>query len=336
MKNTGVREGIALSESVQPEEMGNRPTVIVLEPIHPIGIEMLARSCNVVQLTGPSAPEFFSVLPIADALIVRSTQVTATMIQAGNRLQVIGRHGAGIDNIDLDVAAEHGVIVVNTPRSNTESVAEYVITVVLMLLKRVGEVSDRLRAGAFTTENGSLPGQVDRAGLIGREAVGTRLGLVGAGAIGRAVARRALALGMKVYAYDPFISPEAVALGIKFVPNLTALLPTVDIVSLHMPGGNGALIGVRELALMPAGSFLINAARGELVDENALVEALSAGHLAGAAIDVFEPEPPGVGSPLFTARNLILTPHMAAMTREALERMSADVAHGVLEALDSR
>jgi len=311
-----------------------KPVVIVLESIHRSGIELLSKNCTVHELNGPADPALAELLPTADALIVRSTQVSAAMIAAGARLRVIGRHGAGTDNIDLVAAEQHGIAVVNTPRSNTESVAEYVITVALMMLKRIDEASVRLRSGAFTAEQGSLPGQVDRAGLVGREAAGTRLGLVGAGAIGRAVASRATALGMEVSAFDPFISPDAQAMDIEFVPELNQLLASVDIVSLHVPGGNGALIGAAELALMQPGSLLINAARGELVDVPALVSALASGHVAGAAVDVYSQEPPAADSELFSAPNLIATPHMAAMTREALVRMSADVALGVVAALD--
>ena len=308
--------------------------IVVLEPIHESGIQLLTAGCVVHQLTGPSDPRLAALLAEADALIVRSTRVTAELIAAAPRLRVIGRHGAGTDNIDLDAANGRGITVVNTPRSNTESVAEYVITVALMLLKRIDEVSVRLRSGAFTPELGSLPGQVDRGGLIGREASGTRLGLVGAGAIGRSVARRAQALGMQVSAHDPFVSPESLELGIQFEPDLDSLLATADIISLHVPGGSGALITADKLALMKPGSFLINAARGELVDVVALVAALESGQLAGAAVDVYDPEPPAADNPLFTAPNLITTPHMAAMTREALVRMSSDVASGVLTALD--
>lgn len=312
------------------------PVIVVMESIHHAGIDQLAEHATVVQLTGPSDPRLGEALATADALIVRSTRVSAELIAQAPRLRVIGRHGAGTDNIDLDAAAARDITVVNTPRSNTESVAEYVITVALMLLKRIDEVSAALRTGQFTAEHGSLPGQVDRGGLVGREAGGARLGLVGAGAIGRSVARRAQALGMQVSAYDPFIAPEALELGIEFVPDLDSLLASVDIVSLHVPGGNGALITTEKLALMQPGSLLINAARGELVDPQALTDALRSGHLAGAAIDVYHPEPPAADTPLFDAPNLITTPHMAAMTREALVRMSLDVTTGVLTALDQR
>jgi phosphoglycerate dehydrogenase-like enzyme len=204
-----------------------------------------------------------------------------------------------------------------------------------MLLKRIDEAAGKLRSGAFLAEFGSMPGQVDRMGLVGKSASGCSMGLVGAGAIGRAVAVRALALGMRVYAYDPFISPEATSLGIEFLPDLSSLLASVDVVSLHAPGGtsNRSLIGASELAQMRPGSIIVNAARGELVDVDALAAALHSGQLAGAAVDVFDPEPPDVEGALFKAPNLIATPHMAAMTQDALVRMAVDVARAVTHAL---
>jgi len=314
----------------------SRPVVVVLESIDPSGIDILSGACDVRQMANPNDPALDEAMAVADALIVRSTRVSADLMAKGPELRVIGRHGAGTDNIDLDAAKRRGITVVNTPRSNTDSVAEYVITVSLMLLKRIDEVSGRLRCGAFDPAQGSLPGQVSRAGLSGREAAGSRLGLIGAGAIGRAVAVRAQALGMHVCAYDPFLPDDFISgFGIEPMGTLTELLSGVDIATLHVPGGgeNTSLIGASELASMRAQSILINAGRGDLVDTDALAEALASGHLAGAAIDVFEPEPPATDSPLFSAPNAILTPHMAAMTVEALQRMAQDVATGVIEAL---
>lgn len=315
---------------------GERPRVLILESIHPSGVALLERSCAVHQLSGPQDPDLDRLLTTADGLIVRSTRIGAELLSAATRLRVIGRHGAGLDNIDLEFARAREIRVVNTPRSNTESVAEYVITVAMMMLKRIPEVSRHLRAGSFTAEGGSLPGQVDRAALNGREATGLLLGLVGAGAIGRSVARRAQALGMTVRAYDPFLSPAAMEeLGIEAVETLDGLLGSVDMVSLHIPGGgdNTAIIGRRQIATMRPGSWLINAARGDLIDKVAVLAALESGHLAAVAIDVFEPEPPAADDPFLLHDNIIATPHMAAMTKEALERMSVDVATAVIGVL---
>jgi len=309
-----------------------RPVVAITEPIHASGIELLSRTCDVHLLSELSEPNRADVLERADSVIIRSTQFTADMMRHSPRLSVIGRHGAGTDNIDVAAARATGIAVVNTPRSNTDSVAEYVVTVALMLLKRIPQASSALRGGAFSVGGGSLPGQVDRGGFTGRDASGTRLGLIGAGAIGSAVARRAQALGMIVTAFDPYLARHD---EFEIVTDLGALLERSDIVSLHVPGGgaNRHLIGATEIARMPAGSMLINAARGDLVDDAALAVALESGHLSGAALDVFDPEPPATGSALFAAPNLIVTPHMAAMTVESLQRMSMDVATGVLAVL---
>ena len=313
-----------------------RPRVLVLEPIHRSGIALLERCCEVHVLSGPRDPDLARLIAIADGLIVRSTRIGAELLAPATRLRVIGRHGAGLDNIDLDYANGRGIQVVNTPRSNAESVAEYVITVALMMLKRIPEVSRELRAGAFTAEGGSLPGQVDRAALTGREAMGLVFGIVGAGGIGRSVAWRAQALGMTVVAYDPFVSSATMeGFGMEPVETLDDLLSSVNMVSLHLPGGadNAALIGADQIAMMPRGSWLINAARGDLADNVAIAAAVESGHLAGAAIDVFAQEPPASDDPVFRQNNIIATPHMAAMTREALERMSVDVATAVMGVL---
>lgn len=316
--------------------MSALPIVVVLEPIDASGIERLTGVCEIRQMANPDDPGLDEALKDADAIIVRSTQLTEELMARGPKLRVIGRHGAGTDNIDLAAAERRGIAVVNTPRSNTDSVAEYVITLALMLLKRIPEVEAGLRSGAFGAGAGSLPGQVQRAGLSGREAAGSRLGLIGAGAIGRAVASRAQALGMLVSAYDPYLPADVISgCGIEPVETLLELISSVDIVSLHVPGGpnNTSLIGEAELAAMKQDSILINAARGELVDMDALAAALGSGHIAGAAVDVFSPEPPALDGAIFAAPNVVLTPHMAAMTVEALQRMAEDVATNVIEAL---
>lgn len=315
--------------------MSNRPVVVITEQVHPSGLDLLSQSCEVHLLSALSEPARSEAVGRADVVIVRSTPFTADMMAQSPRLSVIGRHGAGTDNIDIDAATARGIAVVNTPRSNTDSVAEYVVTVALMLLKRIPEVSSALRSGTFTSGAGSLPGQVDRGGLNGREANGATMGLIGAGAIGSAVARRARGMGMLVRAFDPYIAKHD---EFEMVHDLGELLQSSDIVSLHVPGGgtNRHLIGAAEISRMRSGSMLINAARGDLVDSTALLAALQSGHLAGAALDVFDPEPPAADAAIFSAPNLIVTPHMAAMTQESLRRMSVDVATGVLAALSAK
>lgn len=311
------------------------PHVALMESIHPVGLELLTKHCNLDRMPTDDTDEFERILARADAVIIRSTLFTEEMMKRAPKLKVIGRHGAGTDNIDLSAAKRLGIKVVTTPQANTDSVAEYVITVALMLLKRIPEVTTSLRRGDFSSSAGSLPGQVDRAGLTGREATGIRLGLIGAGAIGAAVAQRALYMGMHVAAYDPFLD-RTKERPFELVDNLDELLSCSDIVSLHVPGGPEShhLIGRRELELLPPGAILINAARGELVDLAALTSRLESGHLSGAAIDVYATEPPDANSALFCAPNLLLTPHMAAMTEGALQRMSTQVTTQVIRELD--
>lgn len=313
-----------------------KPFVVVMEKIHPDGLAVLDGRAEVVVLDGPSDPLLPQVLARAAAVIVRSTPFRADLIDSAPALRVIGRHGAGLDNIDVKHAYERGITVANTPRSNTVSVAEYVITVILLLAKRIDEISGALVSGQMPPGLGSLPAQVTGAGLIGQEVAAARLGVIGLGAIGREVTRCAQALGMEVTAFDPFLDAEAFdALEVRRAATLVDLLPRSDYLTVHVPGGDYALIGADELALLPRGAFVINTARGGVVDADALVEAVRSGHLAGAAVDVFEPEPPDPSSPLLHTPRIICTPHMAAMTAQALRRMAIDVATSVLERLEA-
>lgn len=310
--------------------------VVLQEAIHEEGLAILRAGVTDVQvLSGTDDPKGAEALRTADALIVRSTRVDETLIELAPRLRVIGRHGAGLDNIDLDAAKRRGVLVLNTPRANTDSVAEYVIGAALYLLRRYEETSRALVEGLLSAES-SLPGQVQRAGLLGRDLQGLRLGLVGAGAIGRAVARRARAMGVIVLAYDPYADPHLLAdEGIALDPNLDHLLSCSDMLSLHLPGGDATrgIIDERRIGLMPRGAVLINAARGGLVDLDALRAAVRAGQLSGAAVDVFDPEPPNASDPILHEPRILATPHMAAMTEDAVRRMGVEVATVVVDAL---
>lgn len=311
-----------------------RAKVVLVEPIHEVGVELLREAFEVRVLEGPADPRFRAECETADAVIVRSTRFGAEEFAACPILRVVGRHGAGTDNIDLDIAAERGVSVVNTPRSNTESVAEYVIAVIFWSLKRLDEGAAALAVGAMPAERGSLPAQVVRRGLVGGEIQGRALGLLGFGAIGRAVARRARALGMRVLAFDPYVPDgDFAALEVERA-GFDEVLSDSDVVSLHVPGrpDGTPLISHDQLGLMREGALLVNAARGMLVDADALVSAVRRRRIV-AAVDVFDPEPPPVDSPLLSTPGILATPHQAAMTEEALERMARDVALGVIEKL---
>ncbi|MCB1969477.1 MAG: hydroxyacid dehydrogenase [Geminicoccaceae bacterium] len=261
------------------------------------------------------------------ALVVRNrTQVRGTLLEAASRLEVVGRLGVGLDNIDVDACKARGIEVCPASGANDLSVVEYVITSALMLLR-----------GAYTSRQAMLDGGWPRNALMGRELAGRTMGLVGLGSIARGVAARATALGMGVIAHDPFVSvhdPAWEGIGHR---SLDEVFEQADIVSLHVPltAGTRHLADARRLALMREGSVLVNAARGGVVDEAALAEALRGGRPFGAALDVFETEPlTREAAAVFAGvDNLILTPHIAGVTEESNVRVSSVTADNVLRVL---
>jgi len=267
-------------------------------------------------------------LPAADAWIVRNrTRVRGRLLAAAANLRVVGRLGVGLDNIDCDACAARGISVIPATGANAESVAEYVVTAALMLLRGA-------YASTRAVEAGTWPRQMLSQG---REASGKTLGIVGLGSIGQLTARKARALGMKVVAHDGALAPDAAAWSTVDAPPMTleALLGASDVVSLHVPltPQTRGLIDARRLALMKREAVLINTARGGIVDEAAVAAMLREGRLGGAALDVFDAEPLAAGSPLAGAPRLILTPHIAGVTVEANERVSALIAERVASAL---
>lgn len=268
-------------------------------------------------------------LPGVDAVIVASTTVVdgAFMDRAGPRLKVIGRPGMGYDQIDVLAATERGILVVHVPDGPTESTAEHAVALMLALAKKVMLGDRAMRAGRMTREHLSP----------GMEVRGRVVGIVGLGRIGRRVAEICLrGLDMRVLAYDPYVPPaQARPSEVVLVPRLEDLLSQADFVTLHVPllPSTRHLIGEREFNLMKPGAFLINTSRGPVVDEQALIRALTQGHLAGAALDVFDPEPPAPDNPLFQLPNVITTPHLGAYTDKAEERLCCGVATQVVQVL---
>jgi D-3-phosphoglycerate dehydrogenase len=266
----------------------------------------------------------------ADAILVAGqTFVTGeVMDRIGPHLRVVARPGIGVDRIDLKAATERGILVVNTPDGPTESTAEHAIALLLNLCKQVAVTDRVLRSGGpFPTLAEVIPGL---------EVAGAVLGLVGLGRIGSRVATIAHVLGMRVLAFDPLVTPErASALGVELVPSFAELLPRSDVVSLHCPAlpETYRILNAETLRLMPKGSYLVNVARGALVDEDALLDALRSGHLAGVALDVFDPEPPSANNPLFTLPNTICTPHIASHTTAGLLRMQIMACEQIASAL---
>jgi D-3-phosphoglycerate dehydrogenase len=280
---------------------------------------------EVVQIDDSKDPSFMGALATANGLIVRSaTKVTAAMLEAAPELSVVGRAGVGVDNIDLEAATARGVAVLNAPAGNTVSTAELTMALILAMVRGVAEADASVRRGEWA-----------RARFKGSELRGRKLGLIGAGRIGGEVAKRCRAFGMDVIAYDPYLTDDrASELGVDRA-GLDAVIERADVISLHVPLTDETLgmISKESIACMKRGTFVVNVSRGGVVDEAALAEALSSGHLAGAALDVYENEPLEEGSPLREAPNLILTPHLGASTTEAQELVASEIAEAVRAAL---
>ncbi|HUF86379.1 MAG TPA: hydroxyacid dehydrogenase [Thermohalobaculum sp.] len=305
--------------------------VIVTEFMDPDGVARLGRHFRVHYDSGlvDKPGELAELLPDARALVVRNrTRVTAALLDAGPRLLCIGRLGVGLDNIDLDACAARGLPVYPATGANVVSVAEYAVTMALVLL----------RDGAYGAGEAVMDGHWPRERLVGREAAAKVFGVVGFGAIGRAAAERAAAMGMRVLAHDPHVPGCDPAWALAARRDLAALLAEADAVSLHVPltPETRHLIGPDRIAAMKPGAVLINTARGGVVDEAALVEALRAGRLGGAALDVFETEPlnAAAGARFRGLANLILTPHIAGVTRECNARIGEIVADRVIAHLE--
>ena len=295
--------------------------ILVREQIADAGIELLRDRFDVDVDTDSSLEE---IVGNYDALIVRSaTKVTADLIGRATKLKVIGRAGVGVDNVDVDAATRRGIVVANAPESNVVSAAEHAVGLLLALARNIPQAHAAL-----------VEGRWERSKWGGIELADKVLGVLGFGRIGRQVARRALGLQMKVVAYDPFVSGERFReLGVESA-SFDAVLERADFLTLHLPltDDTRGSIDAAAIARMRDGARLINAARGELVDEAALVAALESGKLAGAAIDVFSQEP--YDGPLLKAPNVVVTPHLAASTEEAQDRAGVIVAEQIVAALE--
>src|SRR3954452_5646122 len=278
-----------------------RKRILVVEPIADEGLDILRADHEVEVKVGMARDEFLRGLPEYDALLVRSqVQADAEAIAAGTRLQVIGRAGVGVDNIDLPAATDAGIVVVNAPTGNTIAAAEHTLALLFALARHIPEADASLRRGEWK-----------RAQFTGTELRGKTLGIVGLGKIGQAIAVRRRAMEMTVGAADPYVTDEQAAnLGVELV-SFDDLLPRVDVLSVHVPmtRATKGLIGTAAIARMKPTAILLNVARGGVIDETAVAEALREGRLGAAAIDVFEQEPPA-GSPLLDAPNTLLTPHL--------------------------
>ncbi|HSN13031.1 MAG TPA: hydroxyacid dehydrogenase, partial [Anaeromyxobacteraceae bacterium] len=308
-----------------------RPTrafrVLVTDGIDQEGVDLLKSEPRLqvdVMATLPAA-ELLERIGEYDAVIVRSaTKITEEVLRRGTRLKAVGRAGVGIDNIALAAATSLGVAVINAPSGNTNAVAEFFFATVLGLLRRVPDAATSMQGGKWDKK------------LLGGELRGRTLGIVGLGPIGGEVALRARAFGMRILGFDPYVGDARLqALQVQRVTSLETLLDSADILTVHTPltKETRGLVGRKELARLAPTAVVVNMARGGIVDEAALVEALQAGRLAGAVLDVYETEPLPADHPLRSAPNVLLTPHLAASTLEAQRSVAVDACSAVRDAL---
>jgi D-3-phosphoglycerate dehydrogenase len=299
----------------------SRARVLVREPIAEAGISLLREQFDVdVEPNGDLAERIGDY----DAIVIRSaTKVTAELLERAERLKVIGRAGVGVDNVDVEAATRRGIVVANAPESTVVSAAEHAVGLLVALARNIPQAHQALKEGRW-----------ERSRWGGIELAGKTLGLLGFGRIGQQVARRAVGLGMRAVAYDPFVARERFReLGVERLDSMEEVLAQSEFLTLHLPLGpeTRGIIGREAFARMRDGVRLVNAARGELVDEEGLVEAVQSGKVAGAALDVFSTEP--YSGPLLELENVIVTPHLAASTEEAQDRAGVIVAEQVVAAL---
>jgi D-3-phosphoglycerate dehydrogenase len=301
-----------------------QPRILICDDLDPAALDVLRRRALEPEVrTGMSEDELVAAAAEVDALVVRSaTKITRRVIEAATRLRVVGRAGIGVDNIDCDAATERGVVVMNTPRGNATTTAELALALLFALARHVPLADRRVRAGSWK-----------KSGLMGTELAGKTLGVVGLGRIGRLVAERARCMEMKVVAHDPYLErggPGSNIPGVELV-ELDELLARSDFLTLHVPLTDATrhMISWEELAKLKPGARLVNAARGGVVDEEAVLDALVEGRLAGAAFDVFEEEPPPRDHPLLARDDVLVTPHLGASSEEAQLRVAVDVAEAV-------
>ena len=308
------------------------PKVLIADKLEVAGVELLKHSgLEIDNRPGLTGPDLVAALRDCDAVICRSQpKLTAEVLNqlAGpnQRLRAIARAGVGVDNIDVPSATRLGIVVMNTPGGNTISAAEHTVALMMCLARQVAAGDAKMKAGGW-----------DRAKFMGTQLTGKTLGIVGLGRIGLEVAKRATGLGMIVVGFDPFVtSARAQELGVNAAPSLDALLPQVDFLTVHssLTPETRHMIGAAELSRMKPTARILNVARGGIIDELALAEALSNGTLGGAAVDVFEVEPPPADHPLRTAPNCVVTPHLGASTFEAQESVAVEAAQLIIDFLD--
>lgn len=300
--------------------------ILIADKLGQAGLDRLDQMVDIAYdvRTGLAKDDLLAIMPDYDAVIVRSdTQLDADLIAAGTRLKVIGRAGIGVDNIDVPAATARGVMVMNTPHANSVATAEQTMTLMLAVNRHT-----------VPAHNSVAAGQWERSKFVGTELAGKTLGIIGFGYIGRLVTRRAQAFDMRVVAYDPFVTAEDCSvLGVEWLA-LADLLAQSDIITLHavVTPESKEMINAETLATMKDGVVIVNVARGKLINEQALADALQSGKVRAAALDVYQAEPP-VGSPLIGLPNVLHTPHLGASSREAQHRVGIEIVDQIADAL---
>jgi D-3-phosphoglycerate dehydrogenase len=304
--------------------------VLLAEPIDEAGMKVLKGKVEIMISPDPSGQSVGQLLKEARGLIVRTaTQVTRSMIESAPHLEVISRTGGGLDNVDIQAAKDYNVVVCGVKGPQDRFVAEHTMTLMMALAKQIFYLNKEVRKGNFKSRYEYRP-----VGLARK-----KVGLIGLGRIGRIVAEMCHALDMEVWGYDPYIRPEDLNLpAIVFTKDKDEVIKISDFLSLHVPLSpeTQGLVGKRELSLMKPTAFIINTSRGEIIDETALIEALQHGTVAGAGLDVFAKEPPDSHHPFFQMENVILTPHSASLTKDAVAQLAEGAAQNVIDVFEGR
>jgi D-3-phosphoglycerate dehydrogenase / 2-oxoglutarate reductase len=305
-----------------------KPKILIADPISEVGIAELKAdpALDIVVQIGISEADLLATASEYDGIIVRSqTKITAAILEKATRLKAVGRAGVGVDNIDVPAATKAGVIVMNTPGGNTISTAEHAFTLMVSLARHIPQAHASVIAGKW-----------ERKKFEGVELNGKTLAILGMGRIGSEYAKRAMAFNMNVVAYDPYLTAQrAQTMRVELKSSVEEAIKNADFITMHMPLTKETkyMINAERIALMKKGVRLINCARGGLIEEAALADALKSGHVAGAALDVFEVEPPTADHPLFAFPNVVLTPHLGASTAEAQENVGIEIAQQVRDCL---
>jgi D-3-phosphoglycerate dehydrogenase len=307
------------------------PKVLIIQPFHEEGLKLFeARPDVACEVLDGALEELAEKIVDADGVTIRTSPLPAAVLERARHLKVVSRHGVGYDNIDVEALSKRRIPLAIAADANATAVAEHTLYFMLSLAKQGLRYDRATREGQWAVRN-----SLEAVDLMGR-----RVLVMGFGRIGREVARRCAAFGMAVMVYDPYVQANVIedAGDYRSVPNFEAALPETDVLTVHMPLGadSRGLIGAAELAALPAHAFVINAARGGIVDEAALHDALTSGRIAGAGLDVFDQEPPPDDHPLFALDNVVLSPHSAGLSKEAAIRMAISTARNVLAGIDGK